>query len=51
MIPLDGGLTLRCRGKPDRVLRFDGTPMRLGQQVSLVETDGNVLPMKVASIR
>lgn len=42
---------VRCRGKPDRMLRLDGTPMRLGQQVSVVEPDGTVLPLKVASIR
>ena len=42
---------IRCDGKPDRVLRFNGTPVRLGQRVSVVEPDGTVLPLKVASIR
>lgn len=42
---------VRCRGKPDRLLCLDGAPMRLGQHVSVVEPDGTVLPMKVASIR
>lgn len=42
---------MRCRGKPDRLLQFDGKPMRLGQEVSVVEPDGTVLPLKVASVR
>lgn len=42
---------MRCPGKPDRVFRLDGTPIRLGQHVSVVEPDGTVLPLKVASIR
>jgi hypothetical protein len=42
---------LRCRDKPDRLLRLNGTPLRLGQRVSLVEPDGSVLPLKVASVR
>jgi len=51
MVPLDGDWAVRCDGKPDRVLRFDGTPMRLGQQVAVVDPDGTVLPLKIASIR
>jgi len=42
---------MRSEGKPDRVLWFDGIPMRLGQQVSLLEPDGTILPLRVASIR
>lgn len=42
---------VRCHGKPDRVLRLDGAPMRLGQHVSVVDTDGTVLPLRVASVR
>ena len=51
MIPLDGDFAMRCEGKPVRLLRFNGTPMRLGQQVSIVEADGTVYPLRVASIR
>ncbi len=43
--------TIRCDGGCDRLLHLDGTPMRLGQQVSMVEPDGTVLPFKVASVR
>ena len=42
---------MRCRGKAARVLRFDGTPMRLGQHVSVVEPDGTILPLRIASVR
>lgn len=42
---------MRCRGKPDRILRFNGTPMHLGQRVSVVDPDGTVLPLRVASVR
>lgn len=42
---------LRCDGKPDRILQFNGTPVRLGQQVSLKEPDGTVLPFRIAGVR
>lgn len=42
---------MQCDGKPARVLRLNGNPIRLGQQVSVMEPDGSVLPLKVASIR
>ena len=51
VIAVSGDLTMRCDGKPDRVFRFNGTPLRVGQRVSVVEPDGSVLPLRVASIR
>lgn len=42
---------MRCNGKPDRLLLFDGRPVRLGQQVSVIEHDGKILPLKVTSVR
>lgn len=51
IVPLGEDWVMRCRGKPDRVLQLNGTPMRLGQQVSVTEPDGTVLPLKVASVR
>lgn len=42
---------LRCDGKPERVLKLNGTPLRLGLQVSMIEPDGTVLPLKIASIK
>lgn len=42
---------VRYLGQGDRVFRFDGTPIRLGQQVSVIEPDGKVLPLKVTSVR
>ena len=51
IVPLGTKWVMRCHGKPDRVFRLDGTPIRLGQQVSVIEPDGTVLPLKVASVR
>ena len=45
------GWAMLCDGKPERLLRLDELPVRLGQQVSVVEADGSVLPFRVASIR
>jgi hypothetical protein len=42
---------MHCLKTPDRVLQLDGTPVRLGQQVSIKEPDGTVLPFKITSIR
>jgi hypothetical protein len=42
---------LRCTGRPDRLLELDSRPIRLGQQVGVVEPDGATLPFRVASIR
>ena len=43
--------TLRCTGKSDRLLEVDGRPIRLGQQVAVVDPDGRTLPFRIASIR
>ena len=43
--------TMRCEGAPDRLLQLDGSPVRLGTQVSVVDADGSVLPFKIASVR
>lgn len=51
MVPAGPHWAMRCRGKPDRILRLDGAPMRLGQQVTVVEPDGTILPLRVASVR
>lgn len=42
---------IRCDGKPDRLLQLNGTPVRLGVQVSVAEPDGTVLPFNISSIR
>jgi hypothetical protein len=51
IVPSGPDLAMRCRGKADRVLRLNGTPMHLGQLVSVVDPDGTVLPLRIASIR
>jgi hypothetical protein len=47
----EGGWTMRCNGGLDRMLLFGGQPILLGEQVSVLESDGGVLPFTVASIR
>lgn len=47
----DEGLALRTDGRSPRILKLDGRPLRLGQQVSVLEPNGSELPFKVASIR
>lgn len=51
VVPLDGGWALRCNGSADRMLLLDGQPFRLGDQVSVCDTSGDILPFTVASIR
>lgn len=48
---LDDSWSMRCNGMPDRMLQLDGRPLRLGQQISVVEPTGAVLPFRIASIR
>jgi hypothetical protein len=50
VLPANGGWAMRCDGRPDRRLEIDGCPIRLGQQVSVVDTDGDELPFRVASV-
>ena len=45
------GLAMRCNGSAARMLELDNRPLRLGQQISVAESDGTVLPFKVASVR
>ena len=42
---------MRSDSMPERVLQLDGTPLRLGQQVSIIEPDGSILPFNIASVR
>ena len=42
--------SIRSNGK-DRRLCLDLQPVRLGGRMSVVETDGTVLPFKIASVR
>ncbi len=42
---------MSCDNKPQRILQLNGTPLRLGQHVSVIEPDGTVLPFKIASVR
>jgi hypothetical protein len=51
VVPTGREWAIRCAGKADRVLQLDGVPLRLGQRVSVVEPDGQVLPFTIASVR
>ena len=50
VVPLDGGWALRCDSSPDRMLLLGGQPIRLGEQVSVLDREGEVLPFTIASI-
>ena len=50
LTPSGGDWAMRCDSW-ERLFRLNGTPMRLGQQVDVVEPDGTILPFKVASVR
>jgi hypothetical protein len=51
IVPVEGGWKMRCGGRPDRALLLDGQPVRLGEQVSVLEPDGGVLTFRIAGIR
>lgn len=51
VVPSGDDWELHCDGKPPRILRLNGTPVRLGLRVSITEPDGTELPLKIASIR
>lgn len=48
---VDGTWAMRCNGTPTRMLSLEGRPIRLGQEVSVIEPDGAVLAFRIASIR
>lgn len=50
LMPAGDGWAMRCTGKPDRRLQLDDRPIRLGQQVSVVDPCGAKLPFRIASI-
>ena len=51
VIEEDDGWAISCNGWPSQAILFDGRPIRLGQQVSVVGADGRPLPFTVASIK
>lgn len=51
VVPSGRDLAMNCQDQAERLLKLNGTPLRLGQQVSVVEPDGTVLPFKIASVR
>jgi len=51
VVPNGQDWVMRCDNEPERLLRLDGLPVRLGQRVSIVEADGKVLPFTIASVR
>jgi hypothetical protein len=51
LVPSGRDWGVRCDGNPERVLKINGTPLRLGLQLSMIEPDGTVLPLRIASIK
>ena len=51
VLPLEDSWKLECKGKQGRMLEVDGRPLRLGQQIKVIETDGTSLPFRIASVR
>lgn len=48
---VDGHLVLDCEGTEARMLRLDGHPIRLGQELPITEPDGNQMIFRISSIR
>jgi len=51
VLPVDGEWAMQCNGTAARRLELDGRPIRLGQQISVVEPNCAILPFRIASIR
>lgn len=49
--PVRGGWAMRCSGRPDRLFDLDHSPIREGQEVTVVEPDGSALPFRIAAVR
>lgn len=50
LVPGDRAWSMQCKGALQRTLMLDDQPVRLGEQLSIVEADGAVLPFTIASI-
>jgi hypothetical protein len=50
VVRADGHWSLRCEGK-DRLLEIESHAIRLGGRIAMVEPNGDVLPLKIASVR
>jgi len=50
VVPAGSDWAMQCEDGR-RILQLNGTPVRLGQRVSVVEPDGTVLPFTIASVR
>lgn len=51
LMPGDDRWIMRCSGSGDRALLLEGRPIQLGEQLSVLEPDGGILPFRIASIR
>jgi len=51
IVSAEGGWTMRCNAGPDRALLLGSQPIRLGEQVSILEPDGATLQFRIAGIR
>ena len=51
IVQVGQGWAMRCNGTPDRKLRLESCPLRLGAHLSIVEPNGTILPFRIASVR
>lgn len=51
LVPSGQDWQLLCDDVPGRVLKLNGTPLLLGLGVSVVEPDGTILPLRIASVK
>jgi hypothetical protein len=49
IVRVNGDWALRCNGSPDRLLSTKS--LGLGEEVAVIDSDGRLLPFRVASIR
>jgi hypothetical protein len=51
VLPSEDNWSLRCDGKPPRMLDLGGKGIHIGDLVSVTEPDGTTFPFKIASVR
>jgi hypothetical protein len=48
---LEGSWVMRCGGNANRALKLIGSTLRLGEPILVVDSTGDTLPFRIASIR
>jgi len=50
IVQVEGGWAMRCNRGPDRQILLGDQPIRLGQEVSVIDPDRGTLPFVIASV-